>query len=116
MPKPDDAGVLALIVLGLLVLFAYFIPAFAAWERKHHNKMAITALNLLLGWTLIGWIAALVWAFTAVREEAAPPQPEETGDVANERECPFCQAIIRDNAKVCSGCGRALFGEVLSTP
>jgi T4 superinfection immunity protein len=51
------------------VIFAalYFIPAIVANDRKHHNRYAIYALNLLLGWTVIGWIAALVWALTAVR-------------------------------------------------
>ena len=36
-----------------------------AGARRHHQTGAILVLNLLLGWTLLGWIAALVWAFTA---------------------------------------------------
>jgi hypothetical protein len=31
--------------------------------------MAIFLLNLLLGWTALGWIAALVWSFTEVRPD-----------------------------------------------
>jgi hypothetical protein len=53
---------------GALVLLAlYFAPTIVAAVRKHHNAVAIWALNLLLGWTVIGWIASLVWALTAVQ-------------------------------------------------
>ncbi len=53
------------IILGLL---AYFVPALVAVKRMHHQTSAILALNLLLGWTFIGWVAALVWALTAVKK------------------------------------------------
>jgi hypothetical protein len=36
--------------------------AIIAFSRKHHNTVGILAVNLLLGWTCIGWIVALVWA------------------------------------------------------
>ncbi len=50
-------------ILILIVLFmVYFFPAFQAWTCKHRNTRAIFALNLLLGWTFIGWVIALVWA------------------------------------------------------
>ena len=51
---------IALAIGGLL----YFIPAIVAESRKHRNKSAILILNLLLGWTFLGWVIALVWAFT----------------------------------------------------
>lgn len=53
-------------LLGLLALFVYFIPASVALARSHHSTLAILALNLLLGWTFLGWVAALVWALTKV--------------------------------------------------
>jgi hypothetical protein len=50
---------------GLLVLLtAYFLPAIAAGIRRHHNSGAIFAANLLLGWTMLGWVVALIWALT----------------------------------------------------
>lgn len=61
----------SLLLFGLLGF--YFLPAIWAACRQHHNTGAIFALNLLLGWTLFFWIAALVWALTAVKPEAAPP-------------------------------------------
>ena len=55
------------IILGgySLLLAIYFIPAIVANGRHHRNRLAISILNTLLGWTLIGWIGALVWASTA---------------------------------------------------
>jgi multisubunit Na+/H+ antiporter MnhB subunit len=49
--------------LGLLAVL-YMLPTIIAYQRHHNNKLAITMLNVLLGWTLLGWIAALVWACT----------------------------------------------------
>jgi hypothetical protein len=43
----------------------YFLPAIVAWCRGHRNEYAIGILNMLLGWTFIGWVIALVWAYTA---------------------------------------------------
>ena len=42
----------------------YFIPTAVADYRKRKNFKAIFALNLVGGWTVIGWIVALVWALT----------------------------------------------------
>ena len=49
------------ILVALLSLF-YFLPFAIAFNRKRANTGAIFALNLFLGWSLIGWVAALVWA------------------------------------------------------
>jgi hypothetical protein len=46
------------------------IPTLVAWWRSPHQLMAIAALNLLLGWTVLVWVAALVWALTVVRRGA----------------------------------------------
>ena len=48
-----------------LVVFAlYLIPYYVAIGNRKRNATAIGALNVLLGWTVIGWIAALVWALS----------------------------------------------------
>jgi hypothetical protein len=49
-------------LLMLILMVVYFVPAYVG--RKKRNAAAILALNLLLGWTLIGWVVALVWALT----------------------------------------------------
>ena len=47
----------------LYLVFIYFLPWVVAKEYKSVNSPAIFILNLFLGWTLIGWVIALVWAF-----------------------------------------------------
>ena len=56
----------ALFVWAVFGFFGYFLPALVALMRKHRQTTAIMALNLLLGWTFIGWVAALIWALTNV--------------------------------------------------
>ena len=59
----------SIISLGILspigVLFfilLYFTPSIVAFSNKKSNTTAIIVLNFFLGWSLIGWIIALVWA------------------------------------------------------
>ncbi len=52
---------------ALIPLLLYFLPWMIALIRGHHNAGAIFLLNLLLGWTLIGWLFAFIWSFTSVR-------------------------------------------------
>jgi hypothetical protein len=40
----------------------YFLPSIVALARSKRNTLSIFLLNLFLGWTLIGWVVALVWA------------------------------------------------------
>lgn len=56
------------IFLIILLLAFYFLPAILAGVRSHHNTIAIALLTLFLGWTVIAWIVALVWAFTNNKE------------------------------------------------
>lgn len=57
-------GLVFMILIGLL----HFLPAVIGFARGHQSKWAIFALNLLLGWTMIGWIVALIWSLTGVRK------------------------------------------------
>ena len=53
------------VLVGLIIVaIPYFAPSIVAFVRHHHNQWAIFALNLLLGWTGLGWIGALVWSLT----------------------------------------------------
>ena len=56
---------IALLLLGGFVLFvcAYFVPAAAAGFRSHPRPWLVFLVNLLLGWTFVGWFVALAWAF-----------------------------------------------------
>jgi hypothetical protein len=45
-----------------MALAVYLAPTFVAFGRGHKQRLAITLLNTLGGWTVLGWIAALVWS------------------------------------------------------
>jgi Superinfection immunity protein len=55
-----DAAFLGFIIL--VGLISYFIPTIVARVRKTPRPVAIFLVNLVFGWTVLGWIAALVWA------------------------------------------------------
>jgi hypothetical protein len=40
----------------------YFLPSIIAIVRSKRDIAGIVLLNFFLGWTLIGWVVALVWA------------------------------------------------------
>jgi Superinfection immunity protein len=46
--------------IGLIgALVVYLVPSLEADAREHRNAFAITLINVFLGWTVIGWFAAL---------------------------------------------------------
>jgi hypothetical protein len=54
-----------LLFLGLsLAAAAYLLPTIVAAARGHRQTLAIFILNLFLGWSGLGWVAALIWACT----------------------------------------------------
>jgi hypothetical protein len=56
------------LMFGVFVVI-YFIPTFVAASRKGKHHTAIFVINLFLGWTLLGWVGALVWAVVTPKEE-----------------------------------------------
>ena len=50
------------ITIHFLIPTAYILPSIVAvYIRKHENSLSILVLNLFLGWTIVGWIAAFIW-------------------------------------------------------
>ena len=62
------AGAVAAIILIIVGIALYFLPATIAISRHHHQAGAVFAINLLLGWTLIGWAVALAMSMSAKRQ------------------------------------------------
>jgi len=61
-PLPEPIAIfISLIIFGIAVA-VYFIPTIIAFKRKKKDRLAIAALNLLLGWTFLGWVIAFVWS------------------------------------------------------
>lgn len=74
-PEPEQrngGGAPGLVALGVVVIAliavtsmaVYFVPTLIAFGRKKRNTAAIFALNFFLGWTLLGWVLALVWSLS----------------------------------------------------
>jgi hypothetical protein len=75
------------LLAGLIV--AYFVPTILANRRHTVNVGAVAVINVLLGWTCIGWIVALAMAaggmthgqLTGMRTIPAPaPEPTISPD------------------------------------
>lgn len=56
-------------IYPLIAVFVYLIPAFVALGRGHPSYIPILVVNLSLGWTGIGWAAALAWSLTRRQRE-----------------------------------------------
>ena len=41
---------------------AYCFPWLVAVYKKRRHQGYITAFSMIFGWTIVGWVAALVWA------------------------------------------------------
>ncbi len=63
------------LMIGLGIV-AYFIPGIIAVTRRHRKVTSILLVNLFFGWSVLGWIFALVWALranVAPKAVAVPP-------------------------------------------
>lgn len=91
------------LIIFLCVVF-YFLPSIIGFSRGKSNKGAIFALNLLLGWSVVGWIVAFVWAVSnqAVDKPAVTPAP------AASTLCASCGKYNDPALRFCGHCGIAL--------
>jgi hypothetical protein len=79
----------------------YLLPTFEAWLRSHPNLPSVALINILLGWSLIGWVVAAVWALKKPEIVIAPATLDPSKSY---RECPYCAETILAKAKVCKHC------------
>lgn len=63
----------------LIIAFLYFIPSMTAWVRSHHQLGPIVVVNVLLGWTFVGWVVALAMACSAVKRPETQDAPPAQG-------------------------------------
>ena len=66
--RPTMPEQVVVFVLGIPI---YFLPAILG--RRKRNARALFVLNLLLGWTFLGWVGALIWALL---RDSAPVEPD----------------------------------------
>lgn len=74
-------------IIPFVLLAIYFFPTWMAGHRQHQSTGGIFVLNLLLGWTVLGWIAALIWACSAVMP-TGDAHASETHEQAAQRVVP----------------------------
>jgi len=56
-------------VLLFLIAILYLLPTILAYGRDHPRRQQLGLMNILFGWTLIGWIATFLWAMLAATAE-----------------------------------------------
>jgi hypothetical protein len=109
-------GIGAVFLLGV-ILALYFLPTIIANSRAHTSTMAIVVLNTLVGWTVLGWIVALVWACSGKdnaaevsRQRYAQMMAAKSAGSAAEalKTCPFCAESVKPTAIKCKHCGSDL--------
>jgi hypothetical protein len=67
MMAAGEGGGAGFLLFGLFILAAYLVPSIVAAARNHHQFGAIVVVNVLLGWTFVGWAVALAMACGAVK-------------------------------------------------
>ena len=55
-------GLIGIFLISCLIFF-YFLPSYIAGARRHKYFKSILLINILTGWTFLGWAAALIWSF-----------------------------------------------------
>jgi hypothetical protein len=74
-------------VPGIIVfIVVYFLPTVIASNRGSQSTVAIFFFNLLLGWTVLGWIIALFWSCAGDTKENEHHRIQERRREADERE------------------------------
>lgn len=90
------------------VIFAvllYFMPTIVAMVLRE-DPLIIFLVNLFLGWTVIGWFAALFWA--VAERNALQITQVRTVPASSGRFCSHCGAAASPGAALCPNCGRVV--------
>ena len=69
-------GEVEAVAAATISVFLYFVPTVIAVGRRAPNAASVFSVNLLLGWTGVGWLVALF--MSAGRDERSKPGPTFT--------------------------------------
>jgi hypothetical protein len=62
MISMEVIALLAMIALVLIVLAMYWLPSIIGYYRRTPDIFSVVVTNALLGWTVVGWLVAMVMA------------------------------------------------------
>jgi len=82
----------------LFLTLLYFLPSIIGKDKK--DAAGIFLVNLLFGWTLIGWVVAFIWACASDR-----PAYVQYAVVGGGRFCSLCGTPAVAIVQYCSSCG-----------
>ncbi len=60
-----------------LALAVYFLPLIIAIRRRAMSRIGVGIVNFLFGWTVLGWVASLIWAYTDRTEQDLDREREQ---------------------------------------
>ena len=63
----------ALLGFALMSIFTWLLPGIIANKRSHPDASSIWLTTIFLGWTFFGWLAALIWAASAINGSRSQP-------------------------------------------
>ncbi|MGB0034815.1 MAG: superinfection immunity protein [Candidatus Acidiferrales bacterium] len=84
----------------LFLTLLYFLPTIVG--RHKRDVLGIFIVNFFFGWTVIGWVIAMVWACAA----EAQPQFLVVAGPGAPRYCCHCGSVSFPSARFCAICGR----------
>ena len=60
LTSPENGNLMIVSLLTILFIGIYFLPTFICSHKSFGFQVFL--LNLLLGWTFLGWVIALIWS------------------------------------------------------
>lgn len=69
----NAGGIILGAVVWAVAVIGYLLPVIVAGVRGMPNTGSVAVIDLLLGWTVIGWIVALAMACGGKPPRYAPP-------------------------------------------
>lgn len=89
----------------ILMTLLYFLPTVIAVVFRHESDaVGIFLVNFLLGWTIIGWWVALIWALAS----NGSSHEVRRVPVSSGRFCSQCGTLSPYGAHFCSACGHVV--------
>lgn len=53
------------VITLMVIVIIYMLPTLIAYARDIPQRQTIGVLNIVFGWTLIGWVIMFLWALMA---------------------------------------------------